>query len=1007
MASKYSLNDTGTQYLSTNLRLCPQYQENPNSCPSCACHNLHICRDYLLNSKCSKLNLKGKCSHCHSLFTVHNRLVLDTMFQSSATDQHEFDRVAQLVRTSEPNSSKLVSHRIGRLSISDDNYETDLTSGQMHTSSSELTSTITSGRGRAKLSVHVPPPGPSFSKESSHSLYNSKSSQSSFTSLPGYPTSSDQLSLKKDTKTLISSYVSKLVDPSLSLTMKSSTADLPSYPTSEITSHGVKLLGKTSDQQMKNSKKLSATTSLATFTSHNNEKFTNDYHSKSFDETDDKPDVNPMATTTVSGNEKTKYAFLHHQLTLDDTTLSTLNPKDQIKILQQTKYVFDKYVKDKQLSYLLGPGRYLLENEGYQILQSGYCRLKNNDEEKQIEKKIEKLLATKLKSDSVMLHNDELVLVCLTGAAERLFEQINIEVIHPAKNDITRTMSAASSNIISPKTSLEQHQSFSLSSDGKLRIQSTNSSISVILDDITEVPIDMMVCVTTSITLLKNILYRAGSSIKSQYRERSYKTGDIILDGGLTKAQRILFVAWTEEVETSNIAQAQQSLANLVKRCIDHAVRQNMKSISFPSIGTGKIGLDPYKVCETMVMAACEPLHKCKMDVLFVIYPSTKPNNGQHAYQIFRAYLASLGQQNGSKTVEKSSITDASLSKSIAVEKTQYIRRTLDCKQIYTVSDLPNIVEHHKKLIKSLEGLIKEKQYDLSLVNKLLFNQVERLVDFCLTYNIIPRIDFSKNKLILRGDHESCSQCFSNLRQESFIYKYSICYIEKTSDEIKMNTYESMKIDEAFLVGESLIRIERSNNIIFEINLRTLQVQINGDTKPAQLYKKQLNEDSKIVPPSIWFSAISKVQTCRVSHDQFNSIECVRIFQKSMPRAEWYIERIDVIQNWPLYVHYASKKDKNDVLAFYGCPFSSVQSVIYYGLHSKDGGQQNLNCLTSVALNSHICNAHRSTDGKYYMFAVQLSTKNSAHQDFTYLSNDDAHLALPTHLIVYQRNKVD
>ncbi|CAF2984539.1 unnamed protein product [Rotaria sp. Silwood2] len=284
MASKYSLNDTGTQYLSTNLRLCPQYQENPNSCPSCACHNLHICRDYLLNSKCSKLNLKGKCSHCHSLFTVHNRLVLDTMFQSSAADQHEFDRVAQLVRTSEPNSSKLVSHRIGRLSISDDNYETDLTSGQMHTSSSELTSTITSGRGRAKLSVHVPPPGPSFSKESSHSLYNSKSSQSSFTSLPGYPTSSDQLSLKKDTKTLISSYVSKLVDPSLSLTMKSSTADLPSYPTSEITSHGVKLLGKTSDQQMKNSKKLSATTSLATFTSHNNEKFTNDYHSKSFDE---------------------------------------------------------------------------------------------------------------------------------------------------------------------------------------------------------------------------------------------------------------------------------------------------------------------------------------------------------------------------------------------------------------------------------------------------------------------------------------------------------------------------------------------------------------------------------------------------------------------------------------------------------------------------------------------------------------------------------------------------
>lgn len=58
--------------------------------------------------------------------------------------------------------------------------------------------------------------------------------------------------------------------------------------------------------------------------------------------------------------------------------------------------------------------------------------------------------------------------------------------------------------------------------------------------------------------------------------------------------------------------------------------------------------------------------------------------------------------------------------------------------------------------------------------------------------------------------------------------------------------------------------------------------------------------------------------------------------------------------------------------------------------------------LTRDALNSHIQHTHRSTDGKYYMFVVRLP-KKLLHHDSGSLSNEDAHLVLPTHLIVYER----
>jgi len=67
-----------------------------------------------------------------------------------------------------------------------------------------------------------------------------------------------------------------------------------------------------------------------------------------------------------------------------------------------------------------------------------------------------------------------------------------------------------------------------------------------------------------------------------------------------------------------------------------------------------------------------------------------------------------------------------------------------------------------------------------------------------------------------------------------------------------------------------------------------------------------------------------------------------------------------------------------------------------------DGQSDNGICLTRDALNSHIHGTRRSSDGKYYIFVILLS-KKVHDQDFISLSNKEAHLALPTHLIVYRQ----
>jgi hypothetical protein len=142
------------------------------------------------------------------------------------------------------------------------------------------------------------------------------------------------------------------------------------------------------------------------------------------------------------------------------------------------------------------------------------------------------------------------------------------------------------------------------------------------------------------------------------------------------------------------------------------------------------------------------------------------------------------------------------------------------------------VIKDYKLLIKSLEDLMYEKIFDLSLIESSLIDRVifilfsfllniffvlkiDLLIDICLKSNVYPHIDYYREELKLCGDRDSCFQCFFNLCQDKKVYQYS--YVSTENGEKIINSFISLKIDEAFAVGESNVRYK---SIFFFIKIK-------------------------------------------------------------------------------------------------------------------------------------------------------------------------------------------
>lgn len=169
-------------------------------------------------------------------------------------------------------------------------------------------------------------------------------------------------------------------------------------------------------------------------------------------------------------------------------------------------------------------------------------------------------------------------------------------------------------------------------------------------------------------------------------------------------------------------------------------------------------------------------------------------------------------------------------------------------------------------------------------------SQIDQLVDICITYHVIPRVNLREKKLILRGDRCSLVQCFHNLCDENDVYQYT--YQINGEDEM-LNPFLSLNIDQSYLFDEDRICLKDNDQCIFYIDLKNSQLKINENKQSWSFQRKKFDEH-RISLPSSWSKSSLSIRTIDIPKSSYRSLQCYELFDKSLSLNEWDIEQVRI-----------------------------------------------------------------------------------------------------------------
>ncbi|KAM9486128.1 protein mono-ADP-ribosyltransferase PARP9 [Clarias gariepinus] len=119
------------------------------------------------------------------------------------------------------------------------------------------------------------------------------------------------------------------------------------------------------------------------------------------------------------------------------------------------------------------------------------------------------------------------------------------------------------------------------------------------------------------------LLNKAGPMIQEEVKQHSYVSeGAIIPTAGYNLNCKAVFHTVCAHKSSSRV---NEILSSVVRDCLKMASKKGASSISFPALGTGKLGLAKDKVAQIMTQAVVEfsKTHKgFKIEVFFVIFPA-------------------------------------------------------------------------------------------------------------------------------------------------------------------------------------------------------------------------------------------------------------------------------------------------------------------------------------------------------------------------------------------------
>jgi len=141
--------------------------------------------------------------------------------------------------------------------------------------------------------------------------------------------------------------------------------------------------------------------------------------------------------------------------------------------------------------------------------------------------------------------------------------------------------------------------------------------------------VDVIVVCSSSGELRESVLEAAGPNIRRKYEERQASMTDIetfAIKCPNLSCKEILFVPWTP---SQHLVIVEQTIRSFIAEAIKYVIGRNYRSVAFPAVGCGLMGLNIDFVAQTMINHI--KTEKYPLDVTFAIHPQL--NNVFHAFQ--------------------------------------------------------------------------------------------------------------------------------------------------------------------------------------------------------------------------------------------------------------------------------------------------------------------------------------------------------------------------------------
>ncbi|CAF1511634.1 unnamed protein product [Adineta steineri] len=479
-----------------------------------------------------------------------------------------------------------------------------------------------------------------------------------------------------------------------------------------------------------------------------------------------------------------------------------------------------------------------------------------------------------------------------------------------------------------------------------------NSTITIATGDLTTQRIDIIVVCLTSEIMRKSVIDKAGPQVQAEYNtlmSNAHQT--ITTSNGSLPCKRILFLPWQ-----SSPATLKPSLSEFISTAITHAVKNQYKTIAFPSVGCGKLGFDPSIIAKYMIDETKRQLEtiNSKLDVSFILLP-----NQQNVYDEFVKYLNSnkTSPSNRTNNQMKISYAEKNIAITLISSNDHYLQK---CKQ--EILDLAHSASHTTTLTN------KDDMVDWSQ------NTINQYYEYCLKQHVKPTFDFNTLTIELNGPKDAVNDAekyFYELTADIFkqarnhaVSRGVIWSVEVTPNSDIWQQY-SFKLNG--VIEDAYFK--RFPHLDF-VNDKQEKCRIVFGSKEEQHGSDVRRIRRKVIDSSLPDTWEASDQNCKRVTLQSLSKEyqdVLRQFNTTMNGHYTNIVKIERIQNERWYKQYAAHREEykrrdgnlDEKLLFHGCLNASSNQIIQECFNRSFAGVNGVVYGCGVYFHSHASYSHQ------------------------------------------------